>query len=257
MSSRILFILKIVIIVILVAAVAGVGVFFGVKYFKNRDKDKEENPTPQTNPIISTNTYNEAISQNKFVTVNYSGTYKFNIVNKVVFNKKSETNPNGLTDEDIKNLYSKYVSENNYTEFCNYLYEKKKALSEASNEYITIVTPTDESTGKTKDFGIYTKSTKSSPTQTGKIYGDENLAVALIDGSTDYQFISLNYDNMADAMGVTQNKKTASNVIYVFHEMYSEHDPDLLLYTVTYEYKLVVEDNSIPSKDLIFDADKL
>jgi len=249
MGSKILSILKIVGIVVVVVAVVGTGVFFGIKFFKNKDKDKEnENNNPQL-PTFSTNSYNEAISSGKLTTVNYSGSYTFSVVDSVVFNEYSEDNKNGLTQEDIAQLLKNYGVDS-ITNFCKKLDENKKAEVTNNNEYITIVTPTDKD-GNISSYGVYTKNTKTSVT-TGNVYGDENLAVAVIENSEKHTFISLNYNNMNDAINVVENKATQEQIIYVFEDIYSKNNPNLKLFTVTYQYKLNIEKPSTPNDDLYF-----
>lgn len=255
MGSRIKLILKIIIIVLVAVAVIGTGAYFGVKYFKGKDKNNEENETPSTNPVFSTNSYNEAITKNKLTTVNYSGSYEFKRVNKVVFNKKSEENPNGLDEDAINRLYGNYIENGDYTQFCKYLDDKKKAEVNENIEYITIVTPTDPVNGKISSYGLYTMHSKDTNTK-GVLYGDENLAVAVMTNTNvenDHMFMSLHYSDMDNAISVSQKKESDENIIYVFKNVYSKNDTSLLLFTITYEYKLIVEDTSIPSKDLVFD----
>ena len=258
-------IIRVLIVVLSVAIVATGGYFLVTKVIMSKD-DNTQNNDPSTKANIYTNRYNDAILSKKLTTANYSGTYKYSSIVGVTFNKyDQEQNPGGLTDYDIQVLLENRGITGGIPAFNAYLGDKKKEQvygkysadgktleKEGSGELLTIITPVGEN-GQASSYGLFTKAEKNKTIANGKVYGNEDLAEISFDDKTNRNFlISLNYTTVENAVMLSGEKATKSKTIYVFEDIYSTGNPNLRLFTITYEYTLLDEDPSHPSGDLEF-----
>lgn len=231
-------------VVCLLAIVSIIGIVIA-----NNIKHKHENnkPTAPTKPTIVTSSYNEAITLKKLTTQNYSGIkYVYDRVLKIEFNEKSETNKDGLTEEELKTemkkVYEKVLGNNRieypagYPQLCQYFSDERFKRTKENDEYLKIYTPT-ESDGEPSEFGKFTFYSKSGNLN-GKVYGDENLAVCVNDSDEIEIFMSLNYTTFYDSILVPDEKNQAHNTLYIFEDYYSLDNSKLKLFTITYTYKL-------------------
>ena len=249
-------ILKIVVVVLVVAALATGGIY-AYNYFTDKSEEKV-NGSGTTQ--VETNGYNKAIVERQLTTKNYSGTFKYKSVRNIEFNKYSESNKGGLTDEDIANLIANKGITGGVPAFNAYMdslknkevYGEKDAdgnvVTPGNNETLNIVTPDGS------NYANFTNTVSTDASvKTGKVYGDSNLAVVYFDGSNSKIFLSLNYTTFADALSVNEsNKAPQTSIIYVFEEVYSKTDSSLKLFTICYEYELIEEEPGHPVGDLVF-----
>lgn len=259
--------IKVLIGVLVVAIVATGGYFVVTKFILNKDKSDPQTPSSGGGTNVYTNRYNDAILSKKLTTANYSGTYKYSKIVGVTFNEyDQEKNPGGLTDYDIQVLLEKRGIVGGVPAFNAYLGDLKKEQvygkyaadgvtleKEGSGELLTIITPVGQN-GQSSSYGLFTKAEKNKTVANGKVYGDENLAEINFEDKTIRNFlISLNYTTVEDAVGLTGEKQQKAKTIYVFEDVYSTGNPNLRLFTITYEYALQAEDPSHPGGDLEFD----
>lgn len=238
----------VMIIVLSVVCLLAIGTIIGV-VITNNIKHKHENnePATPTKPTIVTSSYNESITLKKLITQNYSGTnYVYDGVLKIEFNEKSETNKDGLTEEELKTEMQKVYNQvlgnsrteypEGYPQLCQYFSNERYKRTVANDEYLEIYTQT-ESNGEPSESGTFIFHAKTGNLN-GKVYGDENLAVCVNDSDEVEIFMSLNYTTFYDSISVPDEKSPTHNTLYIFESYYSLDNPELKLFTITYTYKL-------------------
>ena len=256
------------VLVVLIALTATLFVVFGRK---NKGDDSDENAENMSNSQITFSKYfknhagNASIMKNELSTSNYMGSYQLSKVTSIEFNEWSESNKGGLTEENIQTLIENSGTKNR-SGFNNLVYNRRKEKADTFNIYFKTSDDKHE-----YDYGTFTATSSNNSYKTimGKVYGDENLAIIRFLEDTDTNnffirnnssdelrsvlYISLNYGSLTDATGVSDSTKTKESVIYVFEDVYSENNPNLKLFTVTYAYKCVVPTSpSIPDSYLGF-----
>ncbi len=214
-----------IISLILVAVVAISAVFI----VRKKNKDKENSLISSNMSQIDTNLTNLAIF-NGDVSSNYNGTYKFNTIKDIEFSDK-------LTKQEIQALYkNKNVSNEN--ELFDLL---KKEKDDATKDGELIVL----SNGCiNKTYGT-NKNRIPVPKSAGTYVGDDNLSRVTITSSKEIFFISLNYSSKNAALNLSYTSTTNGTKLYIFKQICSKYDPDLVLINVTYEYDLHIIEEEI------------
>lgn len=260
-KKKIIFLSIAIALVVVVAVSVLLYSFYGTKKKKNDPNTAGNVSSGQTQTGIFeyTNVANDSILEKVLSTGKYQGKYKFAGVQSVEFNMWSETNPNGLTSEKIKELYfNKGVKDANG--FNQYLHNRRSEKADIFN--INSIT---SSTGGTEDYGVFdaTSENKTYNPCTAKVYGDESLAVVVFDNpniydqknfflsndeiTNHYFYISLTFDAKSSATNVSNNDSKKTKTIYVFENVYDKNVKDLRLFTVAYAYTLV------PPTDINYD----
>lgn len=260
-KKKIIFLSVAIALVVVVAVSVLLYSFYGSKKKKDDPNNAGNVSNNQTVSSIYdyTNAGNDSILEKVLSTGKYQGKYKLSGIQSVEFNMWSETNPNGLTAEKIKELYNtKGVKDANG--FAQYLLKRRSDKGDVFN--INSIT---SSTGGTEDYGVFdaTSSTKAYKPSTAKVYGDETLAVVVFDNPNGYDkenfficnddtnnhyfYISLTYDAKSDASNVSDGNTKKTRTIYVFENVYDKNIKDLRLFTVAYAYTLV------PPADINYD----
>lgn len=226
-------ILSVLLTIVLIVIVIVAGILI-TDLIKKHGKSGPDTTDDNSNSIFS-NSYNEAIAKQILTTDNYTGSYVYDGCVNIYFNEKSDSNPNGLTQEEIHQIMADNGCRRyEVNELKTILSMKKQAAAE--NEVLKFTKPMNDETGASDHFGYYRRIT-GDKTYMAKVYGDENLAVVVSDSDESvYTFISLNYDKMSDAIAVSETIKAQNGYIYLFENTYDENGR--LLYTVTYLYKI-------------------
>lgn len=258
-KKKIIFLSVAIVLVVVVAISVLLYSLYGSKKKKDDSNTAGNVSNSQTNTSIFdyTNVANDSILEKVLSTANYQGKYKLSTIQSVEFNMWSEDNSTGLTNENIRELYNnKGVKDSNG--FKQYLLNRRAEKADIFN--INSIT---SSTGGTEDYGVLdaTSTNGSYQVSTGKVYGDENLAVVVFDNpkyydknffmsneetNNHYIFISLTFDAKQNASNVSDGNKNTPKTIYVFENVYDKNIKDLRLFTVAYAYTLVPPINISP-----------
>lgn len=213
------------IISLILVAVIAISVLFIVRKKKNNDDSLISSNMSQ----IDTNSSNLAIF-NGDVSTNYNGTYKFNTVKKIELSDK-------LTKQEINALYkNKNISNEN--ELFNLLKTEKDDATK-NGELLVL------SNGCiNKTYGT-DKNRIPVPQSAGTYVGDDNLSRVIITGTNEVFYISLNYSSKNAALNLAYGSTSNGTKLYVFKQICSKYDPDLVLINVTYEYDLHIIEEDI------------
>ena len=213
------------IISLILVAVIAISVLFIVRKKKNNDDSLISSNMSQ----VDTNSSNLAIF-NGDVSTNYNGTYKFNTIKDIEFSDK-------LTKQEIQALYkNKNVSSQN--ELFDLL-KQEKADSTKNGELLVL------SNGCiNKTYGT-DKNRIPVPQSAGTYVGDDNLSRVIITGTNEVFYISLNYSSKNAALNLAYGSISNGTKLYVFKQICSKYDPDLVLINVTYEYDLHIIEEDI------------
>lgn len=213
------------IISLVLVAVISIGTVFVLR----KKSDKNNNLTSSNMSQVDTNSSNLAIF-NGDVSTNYNGTYKFNTIKDIELSDK-------LTKQEIQALYkNKNVS--NQNELFDLL-KQEKADSTKNGELLVL------SNGCiNKTYGT-DKNRIPVPQSAGTYVGDDNLSRVIITGTNEVFYISLNYSSKNAALNLSYSSITNGTKLYIFKQICSKYDPDLVLINITYEYELYVIEEEI------------
>lgn len=213
-----------IISLILVAAIA-ISAIFIIRKKKNNDESLISSNMSQ----VDTNSSNLAIF-NGDVSTNYNGTYKFNTIKDIELSDK-------LTKQEINALYkNKNISNEN--ELFNLLKTEKDDATK-NGELLVL------SNGCiNKTYGT-DKNRIPVPQSAGTYVGDDNLSRVIITGTNEVFYISLNYSSKNAALNLAYGPTSNGTKLYVFKQICSKYDPDLVLINVTYEYDLHIIEEEI------------
>ena len=214
------------IISLILVAVIAIGAVFIVR---KKNKDKNNDLISSNMSQVDTNSINKAIYDGD-VSTNYNGTYKFNTIKDIEFSDK-------LTKQEIQALYkNKNVS--NQNELFDLL-KKEKDEATKTGELLVL------SNGVIfKTYGT-DKNRIPVPKSEGTYTGDDNLSRIIITGSKEVLFMSLNYSSKNTALNLSYSSTTNGTKLYIFKQICSKYDPDLVLINVTYEYDLHIIEEEI------------
>lgn len=246
-------ILIIVLIAVLVAVIATIGIVFAVKNINNK-KGNVNNNTSNSNfyTSILTNVDNEAILE-QLVSKDYDGTYKYSHIASLEFNLQEYSEEK---QEAYKaNIYKQFDA-NNIDEFFNVLNQNKLKYKDSETLEFHL---SQFSNGK--EYGSYTRSFNNKSTQTGFYYGDKNLTKVILNNESSEKissfYISTTYTVPSSAIKPQANQTSLNSndgtYIYIFKNFVSKSNPDRIFFTVTYAYKLVEFEKTIPSDELEID----
>ena len=218
-----------IVTVVLIAVIVTVGVIFG-----SQKKNSKNNGNSAEN-MSYTNIINEAIALGK-VSKNYNGTYEFSGVRSVTFNK------NLTADQITKICQSDEIGGKSINDLIYCLYQNK--INELNGRKEILKFSNNDGYGKFTRFGT--------SLDFGTYVGDENLTLITTLGTNEQIFVSLNYNEINNAY--TVNNKESSSIgtkLYLFKKVYSNNNPNLVLFEITYEYtKQISNPSVIPDADL-------
>ena len=213
-----------IISLILVAVIAISAVFI-----IRRKKNDNNNLISSNMSQIDSSSPNRAIYLGE-VSRNYDGTYKFNTIKDIEFSDK-------LTKQEIKALYkNKNVSNKNE------LFDLLKQEKDDATKNGELLVLSDGCINKT--FGT-DKNRIPVPQSAGTFTGDDNLSKVVITGTKEVFFMSLNYSSKNAAINLSYGSSTNGTKLYIFKQICSKYDPDLVLINVTYEYDLHIIEEEI------------
>ena len=213
-----------IISLILVAVIAISAVFI-----IRRKKNDNNNLISSNMSQIDSSSPNRAIYLGE-VSRNYDGTYKFNTIKDIEFSDK-------LTKQEIKALYkNKNVSNKNE------LFDLLKQEKDDATKNGELLVLSDGCINKT--FGT-DKNRIPVPQSAGTFTGDDNLSKVVITGTKEVFFMSLNYSSKNAAINLSYGASTNGTKLYIFKQICSKYDPDLVLINVTYEYDLHIIEEEI------------
>lgn len=217
-----------IISLVLVAVIAITAVFL----IRKNNKNKNNNLTANNVNQIDSSSSNLAI-YNGEISSNYNGTYKFNTIKDVEFSEK-------LTKQEIQALY-KNKNITNENELFDLLKQEKidarnkGELLVLSNGCINKTTGTD-------------KNRIPVQASAGTYVGDDNLSRIIINSSNEVLYMSLNYTSKNAALNLSYTAITNGTKLYIFKQIRSKYNPDLILINVTYEYDLYIIEEEIDEK---------
>ncbi len=213
---------------ILVAVIAISAVFIVRKNKNNKNNNLVSNNMSQ----VDSNSSNLAIFNND-VSTNYNGTYKFNTIKEIEFSDK-------LTKQEIKALYNNKNVTNKNELFD--LLKKEKDDATKDGELLVL------SNGCiNKTYGT-DKNRIPVPQSAGTYVGDDNLSRIIITSTNEVLYMSLNYSSKNAAINLNFASSTNGTKLYIFKQICSKYDPELVLINVTYEYDLHIIEEDINDK---------
>ena len=214
-----------IISLILAAVIAISAVFIFRKIKRNKNNDLISSNMSQ----IDSSSSNLAIF-NGYISTNYNGTYKFNTIKDIEFSDK-------LTKQEIQALY-KNKNITNKNELFELL-KKEKDDAKKDGELLVLSNGCINKTYGTEKNRIPV------PKSAGTYVGDDNLSRVIITSSNEVFYISLNYSSKNAALNLSYSSTTNGTKLYLFKQICSKYNPDLVLINVTYEYDLHIIEEEI------------
>ena len=213
------------IISLVLIAVISIGTVFVLR----KKSDKNNNLTSSNMSQVDSNLLTEAIF-NGDVSANYNGTYKFKTIKDLEFSDK-------LTKQEIQALYkNKNVSNKN--ELFDLLKKEKDDATKAGELLVLSDGCINKTTGTDKNRIPVLNSE-------GKFVGDDNISRVTIFSTNEIFYMSLNYSSKNAALNLSYSSITNGTKLYIFKQIRSKYDPDLVLINITYEYELYVIEEEI------------
>ena len=164
------------------------------------------------------------------VSANYNGTYKFKTIKDLEFSDK-------LTKQEIQALYkNKNVSNKN--ELFDLLKKEKDDAAKAGELLVLSDGCINKTTGTDKNRIPVLNSE-------GEFVGDDNISRVTIFSTNEIFFMSLNYSSKNAALNLSYSSITNGTKLYIFKQICSKYNPDLVLINITYEYELYVIEEEI------------
>lgn len=222
----------IVCVAVIVIAVVATSLFFGIRSYRDRQDNIVNVSSSEESSQVLTNSINESIARQE-VSPNFNGTYKYSRIAYISFYDKFLENTYQQLDPNSDEI--ERLCRQNGVDSPNSL--RDKLANEKANE----VKSTDEYLIlQNGSFNI--NHGLNNPYKNGYYCGNDNLSV-VTDSSGKFMFyVSLNYLNI-DCTKTTNSYSNSNNSkltnIYVMKTFFSEKDPNLALFTVTYIYEMI------------------
>ena len=214
-----------IISLIIVAIIAILSVILIRKHTKNKTNNLISNNVNQ----INSNSSNLAIF-NGDISTNYNGTYKFNTIKEIEFSDK-------LTKQEIQALYkNKNIKDKNELLA---LLKKEKDDATKNGELLVLYNGCINKTYGTEKERI------PIPNSAGIYVGDDNLSRVTITSSNEIFYISLNHSSKNTALNLSHEPTSNGTKLYIFKQICSKYNPNLVLINVTYEYDLHIIEEEI------------
>lgn len=229
--------IPIISVVLVIAITATFLIFKNNNSSNNKLQNNEASNVLNTTQRLDLDIFNSWT--NKEYSVDYNGNYKFSSIYSVNFNPL-------LIKEQIDKIYSNVAGTHDNNGFISYLYNEKKKSSR--RETISIIN------------GQFSRSVKFiGVKESGYFYGNNNRSYLYIKDSNNELKLKPNGDKYLYEISLTaynlSNRNTITtkeNKLFITEHIFSAKNPNLELYSVTYEYSLINDpQNSIPNSNIV------